>query len=209
MKVLIFGATGGIGKHAVVHAQKKGYDVAVFVRNASKVKAQGVKKIEGNISNLDEVAKALEGIDAVIWCVGIPMTRKYEKMESLEGHKVLLEAMKQKGVKRLIDWGTPSTPFEKDKKSLITVVPGILASLFLPMAKKEMIAIGNLLKESDLDWTLVRFMAPKDSEFTGKVKVGFGDVKMKFAVSREDIAAFMVEQVESKEYLQAMPIIGS
>ncbi len=209
MKVLIFGATGGIGKHAVTHAQQKEYEVAVFVRNAAKVKIDGISIIEGNIDNYDEVSRALQGIDAVIWCVGIPMTRTYEKMASLEGHKVLLKAMKAQGVKRLVDWGTPSMPFEKDKKSLITVVPKILAGLFMPMPKKEMVAIGNLLMESDLDWTLVRFMAPKDTPYTGKVKVGFGDVKMKFAISREDIAAFMVDQVESEEYVRSMPIIGS
>ncbi len=209
MKVLIFGATGGIGRHAVTNAKQKGYDVTVFVRNAAKVTADGITVIEGNIDNYDEVSKALRGIDAVIWCVGIPMTRKYEKMASLEGHKVLLRAMKEQGVRRLIDWGTPSVPFEKDKKSFITIVPGILAGLFMPMPKREMVAIGNLLKDSDLDWTLVRFMAPKDSAYKGKVKVGFGDVKMNFAISREDIAAFMVKQVESAEYVRSMPIIGS
>ncbi len=209
MKVLIFGATGGIGKHVVAHAKQKGYDVTVFVRNAAKINSDDITVIEGNISNYTEVSKALQGIDAVIWCVGIPMTRKYDKMASLEGHKVLLKAMKEQGVRRLIDWGTPSTPFEKDKKSFITIVPGILAGLLMPMAKKEMVAIGNLVKESELDWTMVRFMAPKDSAYKGEVKVGFGDVKMNFAISREDIAAFMVQQVESTEHMRSMPIIGS
>ncbi len=209
MKVLIFGATGGIGKHTVTHAKRKGYDVTVFVRNAAKVKTEGITVIEGRIDDYDEVRKALRGMDAVIWCVGIPMTRTYEKMASLEGHKVLLRAMKDQGVRRLIDWGTPSVPFEKDKKSFITIVPGILAGLFMPMPKREMVAIGNLLKGSELDWTLVRFMAPKDSAYKGQVKVGFGDVRMSFAISREDIAAFMVQQVESTKYLRSMPIIGS
>ena len=72
-----------------------------------------------------------------------------------------------------------------------------------------MCAIGDLVKQSDLDWTLVRFMAPKDTPYTGKVKVGFGDTKMNFNISREDIGAFMVEQIESKEYIHSMPIIGS
>ena len=45
--------------------------------------------------------------------------------------------------------------------------------------------------------------------YTGKVKVGFGDVKMKFAISREDIGAFMVDHVENKKYIRSVPIIGS
>lgn len=117
--------------------------------------------------------------------------------------------MKETGVKRLVDWGTPSIPFEKDKKSSITVVPGIMAGIALTMAKEEMVEIGKLVQASGLDWTFVRFIALKDTPYTGNLKVGFGDVKMSFAVSCEDIASFMVEQVESKQYLHSTLIIGS
>lgn len=127
----------------------------------------------------------------------------------MKGHQNLLMAMKESGVKRLVDWGTPSVPFDNDKKAFVTVVPGIMAGILFKKAKQEMVAIGQFLKESDLDWTLVRFMMPKNTAYTGKVKVGFGDVKMSLAISREDIGAFMVEQVESKQYICSMPIIGS
>lgn len=209
MKVIIFGATGGIGKYALKHALKKGYEVTAYVRNIEKLQPQErLTLVEGQIDNPTTVRKSLTGQDAVLWCVGIPMKRKYERMESLEGHKVLLNAMKEMGVKRLIDWGTPSIPFAQDKKSFITVVPGIIAGLALTDAKKEMISIGELVEQSGLDWTLVRFMAPKDTPYYGKVKVGFGEVKMNFAISREDIGAFMVEQIESKKFIHSMPIIG-
>ena len=130
-------------------------------------------------------------------------------MHSLEGHRVLLQAMKEQGVKRLIDWGTPSIQSPQDRKSFITVVPGILAGLAFPQAKEEMVSIGKLLQTSGLDWTLVRFMAPKNTPYTGKVNVGFGDVKMKFSISRADIGAFMAEQLTSSFYIGLMPIIGS
>ncbi len=38
MKVIIFGATGGIGRHSVTRAKLNGYESTVFVRNAAKVK---------------------------------------------------------------------------------------------------------------------------------------------------------------------------
>ena len=211
MKVVIFGATGGIGKFAVKHALENGHEVTAYVRNPDKFqqKHERLHVAQGNINDPVAVEAALQGQDAAIWCVGIPLKRKYANMDSLEGHKVLLHAMKKAGVRRLIDWGTPSVPFEGDKKSFITIVPGVLAGIGLTQAKKEMVAIGDLLKMSDLDWTLVRFMAPKDTPYTGRVKVGFGDTKMRFNISREDIGAFMVEQLDSKEYVRSMPIIGS
>ncbi len=209
MRVLIFGANGGIGKWAVKHAKERGYEVTAYVRNASRIVDREVRVVEGDISDAAAVESALEGQDAVIWCVGIPLKRRYTGMASFEGHKVLLKAMGKAGVKRLIDWGTPSVHFEGDAKSFITVVPGIMAGIALTDAKAEMVAIGDLLKESDLDWTMVRFMAPKDTPGTGKVKAGFGDVKMSFAISREDIGAFMVDQIESRAYVRSAPIIGS
>jgi len=210
MKAAVFGAAGGIGKYAVQHALKKGYTVNTFVRNPAKltISHENLNLIKGEINDLESVKEAINGCDAVIWCVGIPM-KKYEGTPSLDGHKIMLKAMNECGITRLIDWATPSVPFEKDKKSFITVVPGIVAGIALKQAKNEMIAIGELVSKSGLDWTMVRFMAPKNTSYTGNVKVGYGDVKMSFAISREDIGAFMVEQVESRKYVRSMPIIGS
>ena len=130
-------------------------------------------------------------------------------MESLDGHKNLLKAMNECGIERLINWATPSVRFKKDKKSFTTVVPGFMAGILFPMAKKEILYISDMITASKLKWTIVRFMAPKDTQFTGNVKVGFGDTKMSFNISREDIGAFMVEQMSNKTYENSMPIIGS
>jgi len=209
MKIIIFGATGGIGKWAVKHAKLKGYEVTAYVRNANKIQDKDITIIQGNISDYDAVKNAISGKDTVIWAVGIPM-ESYEKKESLEGHKVLIKAMKETGVKRLIDWGTPSISFENDHISLVTVIPKIIAGFIYPKGKEEIIEIAELIKKSDLNWTIVRFLRPLDTPYTGKVSVGFGDIWfMNFSISREDIAAFMVEQIESTEYIRSMPIIGS
>lgn len=211
MNVIIFGATGGIGKWAVKYALQSGYHVTAYVRNAQKITQTDahLTVIQGDIYDQQKMTKALSGQDAVVWCVGIPMKKSYQKMESLEGHKVLIQAMEANQVKRLVDWGTPSVHFEQDKKSLITVVPGIMAGLLFPQAQKEMLAIAKVLQESNLDWTLVRFMAPQNTSYTGNVKVGFGDRKMKFSISREDIGAFMIKMLDSDTYIHSMPIIGS
>lgn len=147
------------------HALDKGYHVTAYVRNKKKLAMinEKLSVVQGEIYDYEKVKSALEGQDAVIWCVGIPMKNKLVKFESQKGHEILLKAMMEKDVKRLVDWGTP----------------------------------------------MVRFMMPQDSPYTGKVKVGFGDVKMKFAISREDIGAFMVDQVENEKYIKSMPIIGS
>lgn len=211
MNIVIFGASGGIGRWAVHYALQKGHQVTAYVRNPEKMQEVrgGLNVVQGELTDEAKVREVVSGQDAVIWCVGIPMKRNYPGMPYLEGHKILIQAMKAQGVKRLIDWGTPSIPFQEDVRSFVTVVPGVLARFAFPKAKREMMAIGELLRESGLDWTLVRFMAPKNTPYTGQVKVGFGNVKMHFSISRKDIAAFMVEQLESRRFVHSMPIIGS
>lgn len=207
--ILIFGATGGIGRHAVEHALEKNYNVTAYVRNPSKldIKHPNLKIIKGDLDDIESMKNALKNIDAVVWCVGIPMTGKQNHI-SLKGHKILIKLMEENNVKRLIDWSTPSVTCDKDKTSLITLMPRVMAGIFLRSAKKETIAVSEIVTQSTLDWTLVRFLAPTNGDFTGKIKVSFGEM-INFRISRSDIAYFMIQQIEDSTYIKSMPIIGS
>lgn len=48
-----------------------------------------------------------------------------------------------------------------------------MASLALTQAKREMVAIGELSEQSDLDWTKVRFMAPNDKPAIDAMKATY------------------------------------
>lgn len=211
MKVMIFGASGGIGMHAVRHALDAGHEVVAYVRSPQKMEVKDAKLtvVKGELNEYQNIENAMNGCDAVISAIGVPMKFSYKNMDSLNAHENIVKAMEKNNVKRLIDWATPSIHFAKDKKSIITVVPGIMASILFKKSKEELIKISEVITKSDLDWTIVRFMAPKDTEYTGQVKVGFGDEKMNFNISRSDIGKFMVDQLESPAYIKSMPIIGS
>lgn len=61
-----------------------------------------------------------------------------------------------------------------------------------------------------LDWTIIRFIAPKNTAKQPKVRVGFfGTDKLGFAVSRADIAAFTAGQVDDSTYLRRAPAISN
>lgn len=211
MKIAVFGATGGIGKFVVKHALENGYEVNAYVRNADKVKIENknLNIFVGQVSEYNKIKEVINGCDAVIIALGISMKWGYEDIDAIIAHENIIKAMKETNVMRLIDWSTPSISFKEDKASFTTIVPGIMASLFLPKAKKVLKEVNNIVIDSNLDWTIVRFMAPKDSPFTNKIKVGFGDIKMNFNISREDIAYFMVSQIKDNKYLHSMPIIGN
>ena len=59
IKILILGATGRTGKHALVVALQKGYLVNVLVRDASKIKpASNLSVFVGNTTNKDDLMQA-------------------------------------------------------------------------------------------------------------------------------------------------------
>lgn len=78
--------------------------------------------------------------------------------------------MNEYGIERLIDWATPSVHFKKEKKSFITIVPGLMAGILFPMAKIEIIGIADLITTTKLKWTILRFMDPNTHRLLGKLK---------------------------------------
>lgn len=211
MKIAVFGASGGIGRFIIQRALNQGYEVNAYVRNSSKLNIthKNLSIFQGQLYEYDKIKQVIKECDAVISAIGVPMKFTYKSMDSLNGTKNIIKAMKELNVSWIITWATPSVKFAKDVKSLITIVPNIMAGIIFPKAKQEIMLIANLIKENNLDWTIVRFLAPKNTLFTGEVKVSFGDKKINFNISREDIAEFMLKQVQSSQYLKSMPIIGS
>lgn len=217
MKVTIFGASGNIGRLVVKKALAEGYDVKACIRGSSIKGLSDVtvfanphlEIIEGELSDYQKIEKAVMGADAVISTLGPSMNITAKGYPVFEGHKNIVKAMTAQKVRRFITIGTPSIRFEKDKMSVITIFPTIMASIMLRRAYKEIVQIGDMVKSSNLDWTIVRFLQPTNNPATGNIKVTFGDSKIKFAIPREDIAAFVLKQVKDPQYICSMPIIGT
>ena len=70
MKIIVFGATGGVGQHVVEMAVAAGHEVSAFVRTPEKLKITGVNIIQGDAFNAEQVANAIPGHDAVVSCLG-------------------------------------------------------------------------------------------------------------------------------------------
>ena len=83
--ILIFGATGLIGKHitnAIVENASQFSSISIFTSSntlSSKadqidaLKARGVKVIAGDITSEKDVNEAYSGIDTIVSCVGRPV----------------------------------------------------------------------------------------------------------------------------------------
>lgn len=213
MNVTVFGATGAIGSLTVDELLSNGHRVTAYARNPAKIPERwgtGVRVVIGEMSDAAAIETAVTGADAVVSALGPSMDRKATGLPLVEGTGHVLDSMKRHGVTRFIGHGTPSVLDPRERPTLQTRIPTFMARTFLPRAYKELTGMAGLIMGSGLDWTIVRFAAPKDTLKTGNLRVGFyGHNRLGMAVSRADIAAFTAAQVEGPSYLLAAPAISN
>ena len=85
-----------------------------------------------------------------------------------------------------------------------------MAKTFLRRAYDEMVGMSEIVMTAGLDWTIVRFLAPKDGPARGQIRHGFfGSDRIRFKITRADIAAFTADQIDDRRYIGAAPAISN
>ena len=213
MNVTIFGATGAIGAQIVDQLRERGHAVTAYVRNPGKVPAvwgEDVTVAVGEITDAAAIDRAVAGADAVVSALGPSMDRKATGLLLVEGTSHIVAAMQRHGVRRYIGNGTPSVLDPRERPTWQTRLSTFMAKTFLRRAYDEMVGMSQAVTSSGLDWTIVRFVTPKDGPARGIVRQGFyGADKLGFNVTRADIAAFTVAQVDDPRYVGAAPAISN
>ncbi|PTX56600.1 putative NADH-flavin reductase [Litoreibacter ponti] len=155
--ILIMGATSGIGKCAVKEGLSRGLHIRAFARSADEMEPRdGLEPCPGDALEADDVARALDGVSAVIYALGIKerIAMLWEK-ETLfsETTKVLLDQMPKAGVTRLIAVTGFGAGRSIEAMSTIERM-GHRAILGRPYEDKD--RQETLIMDSDLDWTIAR-----------------------------------------------------
>jgi putative NADH-flavin reductase len=213
MNVTVFGATGAIGQQVVQQLRASGHAVTAYVRNPGKVPSmwgQDVTVVTGEITDGVAIHGAVAGADAVVSALGPSMDRTATGLPLVEGTRHIVAAMQRHGVRRYVGNATPSVLDPREKGTWQTRLPTFMAKTFLRRAYDEITGMSQTVMNSGLDWTIVRFTAPKDGAAKGKLRVGFfGTDKLGMAVTRADIAAFTAAQVNDTRYIKAAPAISN
>ncbi|MFH9008731.1 NAD(P)-dependent oxidoreductase [Streptomyces afghaniensis] len=212
MRVSVFGATGGIGRHVVRQLLDEGHHVAALVRTPAKLTIidTDLTVITGALSDRAAVEQAVTGADAVISALGPSLKRSATGTPLTDGTRVIVAAMREQKVARFIGLATPSLADPKDEPHWKHKVLPVMARLMFPNALAELAGMTEAVTGSDLDYTIARITNPTDKPATGHVRSGFlGHDKVGSAMTREDIAAFLVSQLTDTRYRRAMPAISN
>jgi putative NADH-flavin reductase len=201
MKIVLYGASGMIGRLLLSEALGRGHPVTLVVRDRQRITTPKgrVLVVEGDVLDATSVAAAVKGHDAVLSAVG-------PTPEIIAGAaRSLIEGLTRAGVKRLVVVGGAGT---------LEVAPGVLL-LQTPQfpAEYELVAqahgtaLNTFRKNTTLDWTFVSpaaFIQP--GERTGKFRLGgdqlLVDAKGDSRISAEDFAMAFLDEIEKPAHIR-------
>lgn len=201
MRIVIFGATGGLGRLLVDQALANGHTVTAFARNLDRLPATptGLVGVAGNVLDREKVRAAVAGQDAVICAFGVRPGKNPGRLYS-QGTHIVVEAMGAQGVSRLI---CVSTWLVRESRRNA----GPLVRIFVPVLQPQLFRDRERqeaeVRESQLNWTLVRPARLTDGPPTGRYRVG-GDLKLsaRSHVSRADVADFVLHELADPTYIR-------
>jgi len=208
MNIVIFGATGATGRYLVEQALEQGYDVAAFARNplALPIRHAHLSIVTGDVFEQASVEEAVANQDAVLCAIGghdrLRVARsRHPRQPGLcsVGTRNILDAMKKYHVSRFIclsAWGVGDS---KDR------LPFVFKHIILPLLMKEEYedkeAQEQLIRQSTLDWTIVRPARLTNGPRTGRYRMQASlEFSSQWNISRADVADCMLKQVTSQTF---------
>ncbi|MEL6108141.1 MAG: SDR family oxidoreductase [Planctomycetota bacterium] len=198
MKVAVFGATGTIGKQVVSQALAAGHDVTAFVRDAERIEVahSRLRVVEGDVlRDKSQVRGAVEGQDAVIVTLGAGARGTVRSV----GTQNIIDAMRERGVRHLV---CQSTLGAGESSAELNLKWWLLFRGPLRWAMADHERQETLVRDSGLDWTIVRPSAFTDGPATGRYKHGAATKhgKLSLTISRADVAQFLIRQIDDRSY---------
>ncbi len=204
MKLLIFGSTGSIGRQLVGQALEQGHTVSAFARNPTKAgfdEHPNLHIFRGDVLDVASVEKAVHDQEAVLCALGAGRKGNVRS----EGTRNIVRAMEQAGVKRLICQTTLGMGDSRGNLNFFWKY--VMFGFFLRDAYADHAIQEEHVRQSQLDWVLVRPAAFTDGPRTSHYQHGFNASAsgLSLKISRADVADFMLKQLASNTYRHQAP----
>lgn len=201
MHIVVFGATGQVGKQIVKQALFNGHHVKAFGRNVFtefSTEEKNLDLIKGGVFDEGEVLHAVKGCDAVLSALGGSFDG-IDKSRSL-GIKNIVAQMKNAGVKRIVALGGMGI-LNFDENTLLIDTEDY---------PKQYIPVGNehrkayeYLNNSGLDWTFVCSPDIINEEATGEfiTNTNYPPEPNKYKINAGDLALFMLGELKHNDFV--------
>ena len=204
MKLVVFGATGGTGREVVQQALEAGHAVTSFVRDPSRLGdlVGKIKVITGDIHELDAVKQAVQGQDAVVCALG-SRDLKSTTLRT-DGTVNIIEAMKDNQVQRLI---VVSAMGIGESWNTLSLSSKLFFATVLRSARVDHESQEEAVRNSGLDWTIIRPSGLTDGPRRGDYRFGENIETKSSTIARADVADLILKSLEDGNLIGKAPTI--
>jgi putative NADH-flavin reductase len=206
---LVIGANGGIGLHSVQQALALSFRVIALVRDPAKLPLTHpqLQVVKGDVLQPETYAAQLPGVVAVISALGVRHNRPTTLYS--RGNAMLLEQMERAGVRRIFcisASGLDTNPTHPFIVQWLTrhVLQRILRNMYADLRQME-----TLVRDSPLDWTIVRPPRLTDKAVTGQYRVAIDQpLPRGYSIARADVAHFMLHNIAAEGLFRRKVEVG-
>ena len=204
-KILIIGSTGGTGRELVKQALERGHEVTALARRPAALAIEHPKLaiVRGDVLDPASLDAAMRGQDAVLSALGHKQFFRPTRIQS-QGTANVLAAMAQHSVRRFVcetSLGVGDSAGRLGLLGTFFLIPVILPFYFWDKARQE-----RAIAASAADWVIVRPGTLTNGAQRGHYRHGHvGNYLWGGWIARADVADFMLNQLESDEYLRRAP----
>ena len=208
MNIAIFGASGATGTLLTQRCLAAGHNVTALLRTPEKFSLRDrIRVLQGSPFDLASARKTIEGADVVLSTLGASSLKKEDVLERAVPQ--IITAMQQtasqpKPVRRIIVLGSAGalpTSLDKQPAWRRWIVQNIVYKTFLKWPVASQISQWNDLSHSDLDWTMIMPPMLTNTPAHGSYRID-GDALPRNGsrISREDVADFMMRQIDDPQW---------
>ena len=190
MNLIVFGATGGTGRQVVAQALTAGHAVTAVARrrDALAIRHDRLAVLHGDVLEPATLAQPLAGQDAVVSALGVRSRAPTTVFSA--GVSNIIQAMEAAGVRRLIC--ISAAGLDPGFGLLRWIAKSILYAM-LRHAYDDMRRMEALVKDSGLDWTIIRAPMLMDEPRTGQYQIATNKhLARGRSIARADLADYIV-----------------
>jgi len=194
MRIFLLGATGKTGAIFLKMALENGHNITAYVRSPEKLMiAENLSIVQGDLLSITQMSASMCNHDVVVSCIGGNDNDKSNVIQELT--QVIVASMKKSNVDKIVAISSAGIHNE------FSWVTNLILNLFYKHVINDHRLAAQVIMTSGINYTLARPLSLTDGKLT-KIyrKISIGVPKGGKDISRQDLAHFLLETIESGAY---------
>ena len=210
MHILVIGASRGIGRAVTEAALAAGHRVRAMARSVDRLEPrEGLEPFAGDATNPSDLARALDGTDAVVMALGIKesVAMLWRKVTLFsDATSALVPLMQRQGPRRLI---VVTGIGAGDSRKALSGPERLGHRVIFSEPYRDKTRQEEIVRASGLDWTIVRPTILTNNRASGHYRVLTEPKDWRMGlISRADVADYIAKALDDPATYGTAPVLA-